>query len=213
MSGEVYGICGVEGNGQSEIVEAILGAEKHHAGILEIKTKDVSLVPDDRIGKGMIKEFTVGENVMLRQKKDIVYSRKKISEKARELINKYDVRLSDETAPLESLSGGNQQKVIFGRETGLGNKLMVLVHPTRGVDINSSAFIYKIIIEERNRNKGILIISSDLEEILKLSDRIGVIYKGRIVNEYSKREFTFQDEEKKQEFMTKIGKAMIGAGV
>ncbi|MCE1164102.1 MAG: ABC transporter ATP-binding protein [Bacteroidetes bacterium] len=212
-SGEVYGICGVEGNGQSEIVEAILGTEKIHSGKMEIRTRDVSLVPDDRIGKGMIKEFTVGENVLLREKKFFIYNAKRIKEKARDIISKYDVRLSDETAPLESLSGGNQQKVIFGRETGLGNKLMVLVHPTRGVDINSSAFIYKIIIEERNRDKGILIISSDLEEVLKLSDRIGVIYKGKIVNEYGKQDFTFRDEAKKQEFMTNIGKAMIGAEV
>ncbi len=101
--------------------------------------------------------------------------------------------------------------MIFGRETGLDNKLMVLVHPTRGVDINSSAFIYKIIIEERNKNKGILIISSDLEEILKLSDRIGVIYKGKILSEYARSEFEFSDDEVKKEFMTRIGKAMIGA--
>ncbi len=212
-SGEVYGICGVEGNGQSEIVEAILGSEKHHSGKLEINADNVSLVPDDRIGKGMIKEFSVGENVLLREKKELIYDNKKIRDRSSKIITKYDVRLSDESAPLESLSGGNQQKVIFGREIELGNKLMVLVHPTRGVDINSSAFIYRIIIEERNKDKGILIISSDLEEILKLSDRIGVLYKGKIVSEYSKQDFTFSGEDAKKEFMTKIGKSMIGVGV
>lgn len=210
-SGEIYGICGVEGNGQSEITEAILGTERCHSGELIINAEDISIVPDDRIGKGMIKEFSIGENVMLRERDSIRFDKKRIREKARDLIDKYDVRLSDETAALESLSGGNQQKVIFGRETGLDNRLMVLVHPTRGVDINSSAFIYKIIIEERNKNKGILIISSDLEEILKLSDRIGVIYKGKIVSEYVKSEFEFSDDEVKKEFMTRIGKAMIGA--
>ena len=210
-SGEIYGICGVEGNGQSEITEAILGTERCQSGELIIKAKDISIVPDDRIGKGMIKEFSIGENVMLRERDCIRFDKKRIREKARNLIDKYDVRLSDETAALESLSGGNQQKVIFGRETGLDNKLMVLVHPTRGVDINSSAFIYKIIIEERNKNKGILIISSDLEEILKLSDRIGVIYKGKIVSEYVKSEFEFSDEDKKKKFTTRIGRAMIGA--
>lgn len=210
-SGEIYGICGVEGNGQSEITEAILGTERCQSGELIINAKDISIVPDDRIGKGMIKEFSIGENVMLRERDSIRFDKKRIREKARDLIDKYDVRLSDEAAALESLSGGNQQKVIFGRETGLDNKLMVLVHPTRGVDINSSAFIYKIIIEERNKNKGILIISSDLEEILKLSDRIGVIYKGKIVSEYARSEFEFSDDEVKKEFMTKIGKAMIGA--
>ncbi len=212
-SGEIYGICGVEGNGQSEIAEAILGMERCQSGELTINVNDISIVPDDRTGKGMIKEFSIGENVMLREGDSIRFDKKRIRQKAREIIEKYDVRLSDETAALESLSGGNQQKVIFGRETGLDNKLMVLVHPTRGVDINSSAFIYKIIIEERNKNKGILIISSDLEEILKLSDRIGVIYKGRIVNEYEKSEFEFSDEGTKKEFMTRIGKAMIGAAV
>ncbi|MDD5362930.1 MAG: ABC transporter ATP-binding protein [Ignavibacteria bacterium] len=209
-SGEVYGICGVEGNGQSEIVDTIIGALKISAGSLKLNTGDVSLVPDDRIGKGMIKEFNIGENVLLREKNVTHFTKKNIKETSEKVISEYDVRLSDSLSPLASLSGGNQQKVIFGRETGLDNKMMVLVHPTRGVDINSSAFIYKIIIEQRNKNKGILLISSDLEEILKLSDRIGVIFKGRISQEYPKSDFTFSNDEDKHNFMVKVGKAMIG---
>jgi len=207
--GEVYGICGVEGNGQNEIINILFGLEKNFKGELKIFTDKISLVPDDRLKKGMIKEFTVGENVILKRKNNIINSPilKKISE---EVINKYDVRLSDINAPMESLSGGNQQKVIIAREIEMGNDLLIFSHPTRGVDIAASAFIHSMILEQKKIGKSVLLVSSDLDEILKLSDRLGVINKGRIVAEFSRSQYNLQNETEKTILLESIGKLMIG---
>jgi ABC-type uncharacterized transport system ATPase subunit len=207
--GQIYSICGVEGNGQSEIVDLIAGISKKFSGSIRMKYKGISLVPDDRLEKGMVKEFNIGENVLLRNNnyKYIPYS--KIYETAKELVGKYDVRLPALNAPLESLSGGNQQKVIFGREIELNNKIMVFVHPTRGVDINATAYIHKIILEQRNKGKAILLITSDLDEALKLSDKIGIIYKGLIGKEFTRNEFD-KSTDKRNKVLQNIGKAMIG---
>lgn len=209
-NGEIYGICGVEGNGQNEIIDVLFGVDKNYTGELKVLTDKISLVPDDRLKKGMIKEFTVGENMILKKKEYNYINNKSVNKIASEVIQKYDVRLSDINSPMESLSGGNQQKVIIAREIELGNDLLIFSHPTRGVDIAASAFIHSMILEQKKIGKSILLISSDLDEILKLSDRLGVINKGRIVAEFEKSQFDLQNETEKTILLESIGKLMIG---
>lgn len=209
-TGEIYGICGVEGNGQNEIIDILFGINKNFKGNLDIRTNKISLVPDDRIKKGMIKEFTVGENLILKRKEIRKVNNKLIKKFADDVINKYDVRLSEIGAPMESLSGGNQQKVIIAREIELDNELLIFSHPTRGVDIAAFLFIHSMIIEQKKKGKSILLISSDLDELLKLSDKLGVINKGRIVAEFDKAQFDLKNLVEKTILLESIGKLMIG---
>jgi general nucleoside transport system ATP-binding protein len=209
-TGEIYGICGVEGNGQNEIIDILFGINKNFKGNLDIRTNKISLVPDDRIKKGMIKEFTVGENLILKRKEIRKVNNKLIKKFADDVINKYDVRLSETSAPMESLSGGNQQKVIIAREIELDNELLIFSHPTRGVDIAASSFIHSMILEQKKKGKSILLISSDLDELLKLSDKLGVINKGRIVAEFDKAQFDLKNLAEKTILLESIGKLMIG---
>jgi simple sugar transport system ATP-binding protein len=167
-------------------------------------------VPDDRIKKGMIKEFSVGENIIIKKKNLKSVNSKSILKAANDVIIKYDVRLPEVNAPMESLSGGNQQKVIIAREVELDNDLLIFSHPTRGVDIAASSFIHSMILEQKKKGKAILLVSSDLDEILKLSDRFGVINKGCIVAEFEKNQFNLQDETEKTILLESIGKLMIG---
>ncbi|MBI5403522.1 MAG: ABC transporter ATP-binding protein [Ignavibacteriae bacterium] len=208
--GEVYGICGVEGNGQNEVINILFGLEKNFTGKLNIFTDKISLVPDDRLKKGMIKEFSVGENLIIKKKECHYISNKCLKKTAEETISKYDVRMPDINAPMESLSGGNQQKVIIAREIELGNDLLIFSHPTRGVDIAASAFIHSTILQQKKKGKSILLVSSDLDEILKLSDRLGVISKGRIVAEFDRNQYNLQNEVEKTILLESIGKLMIG---
>ncbi len=206
--GEIVGICGVEGNGQTEIVDMICGLKKQTQGELRLKETPVSLVPDDRIKKGMISQYSTAENILLKQHDRKVISSKYLFESGNYIIEKYDVRLNARNSPLGLLSGGNQQKVIFARELESHKKIMVFHQPTRGVDINAAAYIHKRIVEQRNSGKAILVISSDLDELFKLADRLLIIYKGQIVMEISGKEF--QDTSAHTELLEKIGKAMIG---
>ena len=212
FGGEIYSVCGVEGNGQSQIVDLIAGITNKTSGSINMKYESISLVPDDRLEKGMIKEFNTGENVLIRNNKHKYISSDRIYRTSKEIVEKYDIRLPAINAPLESLSGGNQQKVIFGREIELGNNIMVFVHPTRGVDINATAYIHKIILEQRNKGKAVLLITSDLDEALKLSDKIGILYKGLIGKEFLRNEFD-ENTVKRNNVLQSIGKAMIGVNV
>ena len=211
--GEIYGVCGVEGNGQSELVDLIFGLEKKFSGSLEKYTNNISLVPDDRLKKGMIKEFTIGENLILKDKNKINITKKKLAKLADDVISNFDVRVPENSVIMKSLSGGNQQKVIFAREIELNNDVLIFSHPTRGVDINATAFIHSKIIEQRNEGKAVLLISSDLDELLSLSDKVGVIYKGTIVKEFSSELENIQNENMKNILLEEIGKLMIGISV
>ena len=208
--GEIYGICGVEGNGQSEIVDLIFGLENKFNGTIEKKSDKISLVPDDRLKKGMIKEFSIGENIILKNKNRYNISNKYLEKLTKDVINNFDVRVPDNSALMKSLSGGNQQKVIFAREIELNNDVLIFSHPTRGVDINATVFIHSKIIEQRNLGKAILLISSDIDELINLSDKIGVIYKGTIVKEFSGELIEAKNENNKEAFLESIGKLMIG---
>lgn len=210
--GEIYSICGVEGNGQEEIVDLIVGIIKKNQGEIFFNNERVSLVPDDRIEKGMIQEYNIGENILLRNSRNTVITSEQINEASQSIAEKYDVRLPSLNTPLKSLSGGNQQKVIFGREIEFNSNIMVFVHPTRGVDINATAYIHKIILDQKNKGKAVLIITSDLDEAFYLADKIGVLYKGKIVVEF-KREYFEEGSSKRDEVLKNIGKAMIGVDI
>lgn len=217
--GEILGICGVEGNGQNEIVDVITGLEKNYQGSINSVTENISLVPDDRLKKGMIKEYSIGENMFLKNEKGFFITKKDLTGMSENIISKYDVRVSDVNSPLGSLSGGNQQKAIFAREIELDNDILIFSHPTRGVDINATLFIHSKITEQRNKGKAVLLISSDLDELISLSDRLSVLYNGRIVRTFGNEELRSFTEDKllpeidaksNQSLYEEIGKLMIG---
>lgn len=198
--GEVVGIAGVQGNGQSELAEVILGIRKPDDGDLTIDGSSIvadsvrrrldsglGYVPEDRIEDGMIASFTVAENMVLNSYRLAPYSKGPalnhdvILKHANDLVEEYDVRLSSVNEPISTLSGGNQQKVVVAREMAQDLKLLVANQPTRGVDVGSVEFIRKRIIDTRDLGVPVLVISSELDEIYALSDRIAVFYRGRVI--------------------------------
>jgi len=208
--GEIHGIAGVEGNGQSEIVDVLFGIEKTFSGTHEIFDKNISLVPDDRIKKGLIKEFSIGENFILKKDNKGIISNTLLDNISREIISKYDIRVKDVSTELSSISGGNQQKVVFAREIELDNTTLLLSHPTRGVDINATVFIHSKIISQRNSGKAILLISSDLDELISLSDRLSILYKGNILRTFKHSELKSETGDVNEVIIEKISKLMLG---
>ncbi|MEN3612538.1 ABC transporter ATP-binding protein [Plantactinospora sp. ZYX-F-223] len=199
-AGEVLGIAGVQGNGQTELIEALMGLRPVLHGTVSLAgqridgwpTKrvlraGVGYVPEDRSVDGLVKEFSVAENLVLD-----IYDRPPfgsglvlrpdaITASARERIPEFDVRTSSAEAAVGTLSGGNQQKVIIAREMSRPLKLFVAAQPTRGVDVGSIEFIHRRIIHERDIGTAVLLVSSELDEVIGLADRIAVMYRGRIL--------------------------------
>jgi simple sugar transport system ATP-binding protein len=198
--GEVLGIAGVQGNGQTELVEAIMGLRPARAGTVtldgqringwpakKVLRAGVGYVPEDRSVDGLVKEFTVAENLVL----DIydqppfgsrgVLRPDEIAESARQRIAQFDVRTSSHESTVGTLSGGNQQKVIVARELSRPLKLFIASQPTRGVDVGSIEFIHSRIVHERDVGTAVLLVSSELDEVIGLADRIAVMYRGRIL--------------------------------
>jgi simple sugar transport system ATP-binding protein len=214
--GEIHGIAGVEGNGQSELADILCGIENDFTGIVDLPDEKASIVPDDRLKKGLIKEYSVGENFVLKNKGNSFHRKSALRKSSEKVIAEYDVRASGPEVTVGSLSGGNQQKVVIAREIASGSSVMIFSHPTRGVDINAEVFIHSEIIEERNKGKAILLISSDIEELLSLSDRLSVIYKGKIVKTFESGELSFATDSSEQHLRGKeiiineIGKLMTG---
>ncbi len=201
-AGEVYGIAGVQGNGQTELVEAITGLRKAASGKVRLLGKDVTNqtpryltqnglahVPEDRQKHGLVMSFGVDMNLILETYYHEPFSNgwwihpEMIREQANQLVREFDVRTPSINTPVSSLSGGNQQKVIIARELSRPIKLLVINQPTRGLDVGSIEFIHKRIIEARTQGVAVLLISAELDEILSLADRIGVMYSGQIVKE------------------------------
>lgn len=197
--GEILGIAGVDGNGQKELVEAITGLVKPESGTIYLKNMNVtgmgveeiinmgiSNIPEDRHKRGLILEFPLYENAILGQHKRVQFNNKfslnysYIKEYTRKLIKDFDIRTPDENALARGLSGGNQQKLIVAREISKQPKVLIASQPTRGLDVGAIEYIHKRLIEERDNKKGVLLVSLELDEILPLSDRIAVIYDGKI---------------------------------
>ena len=201
-AGEIVGIAGVQGNGQTELVEAITGLGEVLSGSIrldgvdvtrasprEIHGRSVAHVPEDRQRSGLVLKFNVVENIVLDSYHAAPFSAgirmnwDVARETAQRLVDEYDVRTPNVDVQLANLSGGNQQKVIVAREFGRDVKLVIASQPTRGLDVGSIEYIHERIVQERDRGSAILIVSTELDEVLALSDRILVMFSGRIVGE------------------------------
>jgi general nucleoside transport system ATP-binding protein len=197
--GEILGIAGVQGNGQTELAEALMGlrpstgsASLDGVELTDASTRDrlragIGYVPEDRQEDGLVGVFTIADNLVLDVYDWPPYANRislnldKIKEAAVRLVHDYDVRTTSVLAPVSTLSGGNQQKVIVAREVSRDNKLLLASQPTRGLDVGSIEFVHSQIVAQRDRGVAVVIISSELDEIYALSDRIAVMYSGRIV--------------------------------
>ncbi len=198
--GEIVGIAGVQGNGQTELVQALTGLGHVHSGAVAINGQDVTgaspraitergvaHVPEDRQRDGLVLSFSIADNLVLNTYYLAPYARgvalqeQAIANNAQKLIYEFDVRTPGIDVATSKLSGGNQQKVIVARELSRPIKLLIASQPTRGLDVGSIEYIHKRLIEKRDQGAGVLLVSSELDEIMELSDRIAVMYKGRIV--------------------------------
>ena len=198
--GEILGIAGVQGNGQTELVEAITGLTPPTAGTIRLHGEDVSglsrrqrieagvaYIPEDRQREGLVGEYSLVKNALLGNQTLAPYASRglldwsAVADHAADIVEEFDVQPPTPEAAASSLSGGNQQKFIVGREIGHEPALMVAAHPTRGVDIGSIEFIHNRLIELRESGMAILVVSSKLDEIRTLADRIAVMYEGEIV--------------------------------
>jgi simple sugar transport system ATP-binding protein len=203
-AGEVLGIAGVQGNGQTELIKALMGLQKPDAGQILLEGRDISkwgpresldagigYIPEDRSHDGYVGTFTVRENLVLDLygpsdfSKGLALRLDRIADNARARIEEFDIRTESFDSPVSSLSGGNQQKVVVAREFSRPLKALVASQPTRGVDVGSIEFIHKRIIAERDQGTAVVIVSTELDEIYGLSDRIAVMYDGRIVGTVS----------------------------
>jgi ABC-type uncharacterized transport system ATPase subunit len=199
-AGEILGIAGVEGNGQTELIEAIAGLRAPSSGSIRMAGADItratvrergdlglSHIPEDRHERGLVLEYSVADNLMLGQQhrftKHGALDTRLIARHAQGLIKTYDVRPNDPALPARALSGGNQQKIVIAREMGGARDFRVLLaaQPTRGVDVGAIEFIHAQLRAARAAGKAVLLVSADLTEVLALSDRIAVMYGGRIV--------------------------------
>src|SRR3989440_11174369 len=200
--GEILGIAGVEGNGQSELVEVLAGTRRAGAGRVvlgdrevvnlgaaSIRAAGVSHIPEDRRGAGLVLNYSVADNLILGRQRTRTFSweglvlrLRAIFDWAKRLIKEFDIRTPSSTTPARNLSGGNQQKIIVAREMATSPRVLLAAQPTGGVDIGAIEFIHRRLVTERDGGAGILVVSAELDEIRSLSDRIAVMYEGRIVS-------------------------------
>jgi simple sugar transport system ATP-binding protein len=218
-AGEIVGIAGVDGNGQRELAEVLTGLRTLDGGggtllgeplmgltPAEARRRGVGHVPEDRLWRAVVKAMTVEENVALGRQAQTPFARglqvdfAGRRERTAALLKAYDVRPPDPEVPLQALSGGNQQKVVVARELDAGPKLLVVVQPTRGLDIGAVAQVQAKLREARDKGAGVVLVSLDLEEVLALADRIYVFFEGRITGTFTRPEF---DERE-------IGRRMLG---
>ena len=219
-TGEILALAGVQGNGQTELIEAITGLRPPVSGSVRFDGRDVTgwppddlfraglaHVPEDRQRDGLIGSFTVSSNLVLNQIEERPFSRRlridrrAVRDHAEELVQQFDVRTASVQSAASTLSGGNQQKVIVAREFFHADRLLVMSQPTRGLDVGSIQYIHRQVVNKRDEGVGVLLNSSELDEVLALADRVAVIYRGRIVG-------VLEREEASRE---RIGLLMAGA--
>jgi simple sugar transport system ATP-binding protein len=200
--GEIYALAGVQGNGQTELTEALVGLERTAGGTIRIGGVDVTrmstddilglgvgYVPEDRLHDGLVAGFSVAENMVLDLYDQPPYSGRlnldltRIRQHAEEKVEEFDVRTSSIDHAASTLSGGNQQKVVLAREMSRPLEVLIVAQPTRGLDVGSMEFVHQRIVAERDNGAAVILISSELDEVLGLADRIGVMYRGRIIGE------------------------------
>jgi len=208
--GEIVTLAGIDGNGQQEVIYGITGIKKAHEGKIFLGGKDISSfsirerikagishIPEDRHKYGLVLDYSIYENSVLDRYYEKEFSKclflndKSIKKYADDLIEKYDIRSSgDGNTIVRSMSGGNQQKIIVGREIERNQDLLIAVQPTRGLDIGAIEGIHNLLLKQREENKAILLVSLELDQVLSLSDRILVMYEGEIVGEFKPSEVT-----------------------
>lgn len=200
--GEIYGIAGVEGNGQSELVKLLSGMMEATGGSVHYKGEEITnrwadelrrlgiaIIPEDRYAQGLCKEMSLSANSIAGSttsdafKKNGAFDSKRIRQHCQELIDRYEIRIAEFDGNVSQLSGGNAQKLIIAREMQRQPDFLIASQPTRGVDIGAIEFIHQQILDFRNHGGAVLLISSELSEVMSLSDRIGVMYKGKILGE------------------------------
>jgi len=220
-AGEILGIAGVEGNGQRELVDSIAGIIKVESGTVVLDGQEltgvspqrlhaagVSIIPEDRRVWGLVLDMTVAENLALAQIPGGDFSQRGILRwrdvrmRARELLELYDVRPADPDVPVISLSGGNQQKVVLARELARDPKLLIAAHPTHGLDVGATEYVHRRLLEVRESGSAVMLVSHDLDELLKLSDRVLVLFRGRVRYEAPVSELS----------MDEVAMAMAGTG-
>jgi simple sugar transport system ATP-binding protein len=185
--GEIVGIAGVEGNGQTELVEVLTGLRQIYSGSLTLHGERIAHIPADRHRHGISLNDRIDDNFIIGHHKNRRYCRrgmlrrKSIQRATLNALDKYQIRAGDIADPIRTLSGGNQQKVVVARELEGSPELIIAAHPTRGLDIHAARFVHSRLIHARNRSKAVLLVSSELDELLHLSDRIAVMYDGKIV--------------------------------
>jgi ABC-type uncharacterized transport system ATPase subunit len=203
-AGEIVGLAGIDANGQSELIETIMGLRKPDEGTITVAGHDVthsgpratlasgvSHIAEDRHRRGLVLEFDLAENLCLREYRTPAFSQhgflspKKMVARARTLLKEFDVRGGDPETRAGSLSGGNQQKVVIARELNADPQVIIAAQPTRGLDVGAIEFVHRRLVEERDAGRAVLLVSLEMEEIRSLSDRVLVIYEGRIVAEMS----------------------------
>jgi simple sugar transport system ATP-binding protein len=196
--GEILGIAGVEGNGQTELLEAIAGLRAMQSGRVQLASHDLgarsvreradlglSHIPEDRHRRGLILEYSIADNLVLGRQHHFgsfgTLDTARIAANAVEQVRRFDIRPAMPSLPARALSGGNQQKIVIAREMGREFSVLLAAQPTRGVDVGAIEFIHAQLRAARDAGKGILLVSADLPEVLALSDRIAVMYGGRFV--------------------------------
>ena len=213
-SGEIVTIAGIDGNGQSDLVFGITGLEKVEKGNIYIKDKNITKlsifkrnnlglchIPEDRHKYGMVLDYDLQNNLILENywkkrytKGKVIQNKRTINENSNELIDKYDIRSGQGSSTVvRSMSGGNQQKAIIAREIERDPEILVAVQPTRGLDVGAIENIHNQLINERDKGKAILVVSYELDEVLKISDRILVMFKGQIVGELDPKNTTREE--------------------
>jgi simple sugar transport system ATP-binding protein len=203
-SGEIYAIAGVEGNGQTELVEALVGlrpifggtlricgVEATHLGARQIRLLGTAHIPEDRHRRGLVLPMEMRENVVLGHHvrpefgRGAVLDERAVDAFAQQKIQEYDVRVASTRTPALAISGGNQQKIIVAREFAFEPRVLVAAQPTRGLDIGATEFVSTKILEAKEQGMAVLLVSSDLDEVLALADRIGVMFGGELVGEFA----------------------------
>jgi simple sugar transport system ATP-binding protein len=223
-AGEILGIAGVEGNGQTELVEAIVGLRGVDRGTVSIRGKPITEasvferssaglahVPEDRHDRALVLDYSIQDNLILGQQRDFVGSfdvldRGRVRQHAERLIREFDIRPPDPGHVVRDMSGGNQQKLVVARELSRrALSVLICAQPTRGIDIGAIEAIHRRMIEARDRGLAVLLLSAELSELRSLSDRLAVLYKGQIVATLD------QDQLAADDALDKVGAMMTGA--
>lgn len=218
-AGEIYGIAGVSGNGQRELAEVLAGLRHTLSGSIkfygeeiaglspkEIIGRGISYVPEDRLGMGLVPKLNSCDNVILKE-----YASEKFSKghflkrdaaiaETQRIVREFDVKMGSIFQPVKMMSGGNLQKLLLGREIASKPKLMIVLYPVRGLDIGAIESVHKLLLQMKENNTAIILVSEELEEIAKLADRVGVIFNGKILGEFPVKEMDTE----------KIGALMAG---